>query len=514
MTAGGTRTRFWIDTALECIRRDHTSSKPGLDPFLDQGGPFLSARALGLALAALHDVKALAAGAKPILNLPTAISATGPITGLKTAEEIDLAAAAACYAILLKRYQNQSPELNRAWDNWIEFFGFETALMDPSKVAAIKQAGIRYGEAVEHLGNGDEELASTNSYVPSFAPYTHQSAPNPDGTPGNQTFAGSSWGKAKHLVLGSHLTFATPPKPVNGSTEDERKHYQTDFGWVARKGQFNRDTVITDRRSLKEEFIGIYWGYDGSQEIGTPPRLYMQVVLTILDGVQARQPGRLSELDEIMIIAAIAVAMADAGIEAWHFKYSPDHMMWRPVVGIRQAENGNGSRDPNWLPLGLPATNTSKLAGTPNFPAYPSGHATFGAAAFQLLRLFLVDKGVSRFLSNGLDDMKFTFVSDEFNGRNKEPRDGKPRDLVSATFGSLWEAIIKNSISRVFLGVHWQFDGVTKRNASDTGDEFGVPEAPNELGRTGGVWLGCQIANTIAARLGISAGTITTSGVD
>ena len=42
-----------------------------------------------------------------------------------------------------------------------------------------------------------------------------------------------------------------------------------------------------------EEVIGIFWGYDGPPELGTPPRLYMQVVLGVLDemGFPLREMG-------------------------------------------------------------------------------------------------------------------------------------------------------------------------------------------------------------------------------
>ena len=49
--------------------------------------------------------------------------------------------------------------------------------------------------------------------------------------------------------------------------------------------------------------------------------------------------------------------------------------------------------DPGWLPLGAQSmNNVARKNFSPNFPAYPSGHATFGAAAFQPLRCFY-DKG-------------------------------------------------------------------------------------------------------------------------
>jgi vanadium chloroperoxidase len=77
----------------------------------------------------------------------------------------------------------------------------------------------------------------------------------------------------------------------------------------------------------------------------------------------------------------------------------------------------------------------------------------------------------------------------------------------------LWQAIIDNSVSRVYLGVHWEFDGITKRNAANTGDEFGIPSSPSELGKTGGVWLGAKIANEIALKLGVRPETIAASKI-
>ena len=54
------------------------------------------------------------------------------------------------------------------------------------------------------------------------------------------------------------------------------------------------------------------------------------------------------------------------------------------------ATDGNPSTtaDPTWTPLGAAADNGSGTNFTPPFPAYTSGHATFGAAAFRALRDF------------------------------------------------------------------------------------------------------------------------------
>jgi vanadium chloroperoxidase len=498
MTSCGTKSRYWVDMCLECVRRDHTTQLG------DQLGPVLSARALGLALAALHDIKAAKAG-RPLL-LTTAVPNT-LLTLLSSDEMIDMAAAAACHQVLQLRYPNQGNMLGNAWDNWIDFHQLSTP-GNPVELAARK-----YGREVHLLGQDDAENA-VSSYTDNSSPYRHRA---PEAEP-NQRASGSNWGQSTRLVTTALPStgagsFPPPPGRMDARTLTPTTHYLKDFNKVVSKGEINRTPSNPASRTLKEEVIGIAWGYDGPSELGTPPRLYLQVVLSVLDSVQERNPGQLSELEELTITAAVAVAMADAGIDAWFYKYSPNHMMWRPAVGIPNAVAGNGAAIPTWRPLGRPDTNGKGQGLTPNFPAYPSGHATFGSAAFQLLRLFLAEKGVSSFNSDGVDTVRFEFISDEFNGRNKDPRTQMPREVITLEYESLWEAIKDNSISRVFLGVHWEFDGITKRNAANTKDEFGIPDSPTQLGHTGGVWLGGQIANQVASKIGISNATIEASGM-
>lgn len=494
MTATTPMLRFWIDMSLECVRRDHTPSLSSGD----QKGPFLTARALGMALAALHDAKALAAGLAPLLNIvpPPDLVAAG-------AAHADLAGAAACAEVLRLRYPNQAHLCEPAWLHWLEYFGLGAA------GTPAEMAGRALGTLIHQKGAQDAINAASDQYIPTGAPYTHIAPPNQP----MQGYAGAKWGNSTRLLATPVANFPPPPGRASPATVNPTTHYAADFAKVAVKGELNRSSAVPGSRTLKEEVVGISWGYDGPPELGTPPRLYLQVVLTVLDAIEARMPGSLSPADELIIVAGIGVAMADAGIEAWLYKYAPTHMMWRPSVGIRRAVPGNGVAVPNWLPLGRPDTNGSGVGLTPDFPAYPSGHATFGAAAFQLLRLFLVERGVTAFNPMGVDGMSFDFVSDEFNGRNRDPQTMQPRDHLTLGHESLWQAITDNSLSRVYLGVHWQFDGITKRNSANTGDEFGVPATPAELGHTGGVWLGAKIANQIAPKLGVSAGTIAASKI-
>jgi hypothetical protein len=202
-------------------------------------------------------------------------------------------------------------------------------------------------------------------------------------------------------------------------------------------------------RTLDQTIAGIYWAYDGTPGLGTPPRLYNQITAQI-----ARQRGA-SVIELARLFALIHVTMADAALACWESKYY--YQFWRPVTGIREADPGTGPTgagdgnprtigDVNFTPLGAPASNTANPNFTPPFPAYTSGHATLGAAIFQILRHVY-----------GTDDIAFTFVSDEFNGITRD-NEGQLRPRIPRSFASLSEAEEENGQSRIYLGIHWAFD--------------------------------------------------------
>jgi hypothetical protein len=143
--------------------------------------------------------------------------------------------------------------------------------------------------------------------------------------------------------------------------------------------------------------------------------------------------------------------MGDSGIAAWDSKYF--HNYWRPATGIPGADNDGDSTtagDPNWRPFGASVINLDiPERFTPPFPAYPSGHATFGAATMQSL--------TSVFGNN----TRFTFVSDEYNGTGIDPKfpvGDQVRPFVPVRYRTLLEAQQENGRSRVFNGVHWEPD--------------------------------------------------------
>jgi hypothetical protein len=141
-----------------------------------------------------------------------------------------------------------------------------------------------------------------------------------------------------------------------------------------------------------------------------------------------------SLVENARLFALVNMAQTDAGIASWHSKYVYD--LWRPVTAIQRGdEDGNAltAADPSWEPLGAPGFG-GNTDFTPPFPAYVSGHATFGAAVYKVLADFY-----------HTDRMHFTLSSDQMPG-------------VTRSFDRFSQAADENAMSRVYMGVHWIFD--------------------------------------------------------
>lgn len=414
----------------------------------NNGGPTKTSRALAIIHLAAHDAYAKVTGqlTPRLANLPNLPPGMGTGEPAGTAALIGAGIFAA----------------ERLYPDFVEFIFTETALL----TLGVNWQALNYGQQIADAwlnsrSNDGSNLPQLDSAY-SQEPGHHR----PDPLNPAQPTLGRRWGRVRPFVLNSVVgeAFLSPPPALNSN------EYALAFDEVV---EFGKNDITGRNSSFRSKaVIGIFWGYDGANLLGTPPRLYNQVVLAIPE-FKAR-PHR----DQIKILTAINVAMADAGIAAWHWKYAYD--FWRPVVGIREAEKGWGPSpgkdssgndlpalgdgntlrkqkgDPFWLPLGAPNSNAiykpeddgkPKNNGTPNFPAYPSGHATFGSACFEV---------AAKLLGKTPENIKVNFVSDEFNGKTTDNL-GTVRPRYSASF-NLREAIEDNKISRIYLGVHWIFD--------------------------------------------------------
>lgn len=475
---------FWNAVALECNRRDHT----GVVAARNQRGPTLSSRAMAIVHIAIHDAYILTraglgtpvgandpylpAAARPAFSHP---GGGGPATSAS-------AVAAAASVTLLNLYPALSALVDDAFSAFCEMWGADAAGHRFGSAVAQNLLALRRGDGAEP----DPDFAIAD-HMDSAAYGRHREDP----LNGGQGFLGTRYGFVRPFAISTFHPLAAHPNigtPAYATHQDE----------VYRKGAAATSPVVT--RTPEETAIGVYWAYDGVKDIGTPPRLYNQVIRAIAIGkaLTTEQYARLFML--------VNVAMGDAGILAWFYKYHYD--LWRPIVGIREYDASMGPAattganaldpacDPFWRPLGAPKTNVIDepvRSFTPPFPAYPSGHATFGAASLHAARLYLQSIGKATIAADGSDDLGFQLVSDELNGKSIDPDDTvRVRHLRS--FTGLHEAIFENAVSRVFLGVHWRFDGTTGTDAASmlaAGDNIG------------GVPLGMAIAEDLAGAANI-----------
>jgi len=134
------------------------------------------------------------------------------------------------------------------------------------------------------------------------------------------------------------------------------------------------------------------------------------------------------------LFTRVSLAMADAAVTAWDAKYNSPIDLWRPETAIQEAGTDNNPStvaDSGWRPL---SKDRAGVNFSPCFPAWVSGHATFAAAWAEVME----ELG--------------TAVS--FTASTEDPH----AVGVSRTFSSFRQAATENARSRVYLGVHYQFD--------------------------------------------------------
>lgn len=151
--------------------------------------------------------------------------------------------------------------------------------------------------------------------------------------------------------------------------------------------------------------IAYYWA-DNAGESGTPVGHWLSIASQMVSerGLPADVAAHL--------LMATAVAMADAFIASWGYKYQFN--LLRPRTYIRR------TIDPQWEPL-IP---------TPPFPEYPSGHSTQSAAAAVTMAAFIADGAFTDSTSMSLGH-------------------------AARRFGSFRDAANEAGLSRVYGGIHF-----------------------------------------------------------
>jgi hypothetical protein len=415
----------WNEIAMEATALDHTPPPAG-DPrvFREQFGPGREAKALAIVHIAMFDAVNAATGDH--------FRSYGGVPAVQRPTGLNVAIAQAAHDTLVKLWPAQTAT----------FDALLAQDLDEFTDGDLKRRGITLGKRAAAAilarrvddGSAQPDPLVGVDYIPGTGPGEWRQDP----VSLIPIALGAKWGEVKPFVLRSASQFRIPPPPALTSAR-----YTRAFNEVKRLGG---DGLVTPtERTAEQTIAGIFWGYDGTPNLSAPPRLYNQIAVHIADQLGT---GQTHVENLARLLALVHTSMADAGIACWESKYT--YKFWRPIGAIREADtdgNPDTTVDPSFTPLGAPASNVVPGVNfTPPFPAYASGHATFGSALFQTLRRFY-----------GTDRIRFTFVSDEFNGVTTDNQ-GNVRPRIPRTFASLSAAEEENGQSRIYLGIHWEFD--------------------------------------------------------
>ncbi len=427
---------YWNQTAVDCSGLDH-SPTDAEHVFGEQLGPCRASRAMAIVhVATFEALNAVVGGYDSFVGLPPATEPTSSRA----------AVAQASHDALVAMFPSQTTRL-------------ATKLVEDLASLPASEArtrGLALGTAAANAILASRIADGSNHAEPhvgvDWFPSDQPGRWRPDPISGTTVALGAHWASVAPFSMTSADQFRVPPPPAMTSAQ-----YALAYNEAIVLGG---DGVITPTlRSEWETFVGIFWAYDGTPSLCAPPRLYNQITRQV-----AEQQGT-TGIELARLLAVMNLALADTGIAVWDSKYFYD--VWRPVTAVREADLGTGPSglgddnsatvgDLTFTPLGAPASNLSGVNFTPPFPTYPSGHGAFGGALFQTLRRFY-----------NTDQIEFSFVSDEFNGETTD-HDGNVRPYVPRTFTNFSDAEEENGQSRIYLGIHWNFD---KTSAIAQGNE-------------------------------------------
>ena len=447
----------WNATLRTVIQLDGASTS-------SMANPGWSTRSMAMTNGAIYDIHQ----ARNRTHQPLRVS------GTITSDDVrDAAVNQAAYTLLTTLY-------NGSASNAAALAAYNTRMATISDTAA-KNAGISLGNDVaatylaDRAGDGS---AVSGSYAVNPAAGHWSSDPFHPG----QSPWGPGWGTVTPFAIASQTAIrtTTPHLEVPALTAPTgdlsgilgSATYATYYNEVKDLGAVNSTSRTADQTE-----IGLFWGYD-RPTLGPPPVLFNKALGEIVE-----QIGTNTADQNARLFAMASAAMADASITAWDAKFAYD--FWRPVTAIqRGGEDGNAATvaDAGWQPLGAPGApdGTGASDFTPPFPAWPSGHATMGAAMFRTVENFYGTNSYAAITGSAT----YALTSDEllpgiwdtgttpadvvrtFSSFTTHLDGGSP-DLMSPE----WE----NAISRVYLGIHWRFDATDGiRMGTAIADEIAV----------------------------------------
>ncbi len=274
--------------------------------------------------------------------------------------------------------------------------------------------GTAVGNAIYRWSQGDalgheSFLKNTN---PSYVPPVFEGSWQPTYPDYSQALL-PYWGQVRTFAA---TTDDNVPPPIKYSTDPNSQFY------VQAKECMTITNLVKSGASPDDAWIADFWSDDCPILTFTPAGRWIAVANQVVENEKAT-------LDlAVYTYAKVGIGLNDAGVRCWSEKYK--YNLLRPIDYIHTVM---GQSD--WNTVMCP--DGSGLFYTPNFPAYPSGHATFGAVAAEVLTEIY---GFNHAMTDRCHEGRTEFKS------------------IPRTFGNFYEMAAENAYSRIPLGVHFRMD--------------------------------------------------------
>jgi len=318
---------------------------------------------------------------------------------------LSAAAARAGHDVLVGLFPGQSTTLDAEYLNFLAANGIDP--LDPGTAV-----GAQVASAMLALRSNDGRFPLNpppflgNTAIGQWRPTPSLlPGPPPSFAPGLTPWVAS----VTPFTMKDNSQFRVDPPP--DLTSDE---WAADYNEVQSVG-----SLFSTTRTPEQTEIGYFWADSG-------PVLW-QNALRFISRTYLSDTG-----DAARMYALAEASLADGQIACWESKYF--YNFWRPITAIRLGDqDGNPQTlvDPNWQPL----------INTPNFPEYPSGHASTSGAITRVLELFF-----------GTDVLTFQMTTTNPNALQK-----------TRTFTSFSEAEDQVIDARVYVGIHYRTSDRTAR---------------------------------------------------
>ena len=416
---------FWNLVVLQACSNDYD---PAFTRRLDQPGPAFVSRAFAIIHGAMYQA------ADYFCNITTSTDFGGDREDSNSCSQAGLATVAiaqAAYRTLYELYPQQETMFDLVQEAYLEKVREDATIAQDDVKRAIRVGQKMASKQLDERKNDGSDLPST--YAPLIEPGYH----NADPLHPNQGFLASDWDKVKPFAIECASDFRAA-NIVGTAVADRLKFLNSSLylqNYRELKAIGSRTSTV---RTAEQTEIANFWAYDGGPKIGQVQRLLNQIVQVIA----VKKKNAL--VQNARLFRMINYAVADSAIVSLETKYY--YNFWRPILAIRTG-TALTSPAPNWMPLGSPADGNGDNF-TPATPSYSSGHVIVSTSAFQVLRRFY-----------GTDSMRYTLRSDEYNGETVDSTTGEVRPVKTRRYKSFTQAENEVINSRVYLGIHWRFDG-------------------------------------------------------